>query len=86
MTVIRLAVTHACENWTLSVQDINNLLVFEIQILRKVFGRVQYKEGWRIRRNNELRKLMRGENIVKCVKRAKSQMGRGDGILREWKT
>ena len=86
MTVIRLVVTLVCDNWTLSIQDINNSLVFEIQILRKVFGPVQCKEGWRIRRNNKLQKLMRGENIVKCVKRAKSQMGRGDGILREWKT
>jgi hypothetical protein len=68
---------------TLSVQDINNLLVFDRQILRKIFGPVQCKEGWRIRRNNELRKLMKGENIVKYVKSTRNQMV--GGILTEWK-
>jgi hypothetical protein len=34
--------------WTLSVQNINNLLVSERQILRKIFGPIQCKEGWRI--------------------------------------
>ena len=29
MTLIRPVVTYVCETWTLSVQDINNLLVFE---------------------------------------------------------
>jgi len=29
MTLIRPVVTYVCETWALSVQDINNLLVFE---------------------------------------------------------
>jgi hypothetical protein len=70
-------VTCTCENWTLSVQDVNNVLVFKRQILRKIFGPVQCKEGWRIRRDNELRKLMKGENVVKYVKSARNQMGGG---------
>jgi hypothetical protein len=74
MTLIRLVVSYACENWTLSVQDINTILVFERQILRKIFGAFHRKEGWRIRRNNEQQKLMKGENIVKYVKSAKNQM------------
>jgi len=49
------------------VQDINNLLVFEIQILRKVSGKIQCKEGWRIRSNKEQQKLIKGEDIVKYI-------------------
>lgn len=49
------------------MQDINNLLVFEIQILRKVFGQIQCKEGWRIKSNKELQKLTKGRDIVKYI-------------------
>ena len=44
-----------------------NLLVFEIQILRKVSGLIQCKEGCRIRCNNELQKLIKGEDIVRYI-------------------
>lgn len=68
MTLIRLVLNYTCETWTLSVWDINNFLVFERQILRMIFGPVQCKEGWRIRSNNVLRKLIKGENFVKYIK------------------
>jgi hypothetical protein len=48
MTLIRSLVTYARKTWTLSVQNINNLLVSERQILRKILGPIQCKEGWRI--------------------------------------
>ena len=54
MTMIKSVVTYASKTWILSVQNINNLLVSERQILRKVFGPIQCKEGWRITSNNEL--------------------------------
>ena len=60
--------TFTFDIWTLSIWDINNLLVFERQILRDIFGPLQSKEGWRIRNNNELQKLIKGEDTVKCVK------------------
>jgi len=28
-----------------------------------IFGRNQYKEGWRIRRHNEMQKLVKGEDV-----------------------
>jgi hypothetical protein len=37
-------------------------------MLRKVFGPVYCREGWRIGNNKELQKLIKGENIVKYVK------------------
>jgi hypothetical protein len=44
MTLIRPVVTHTCETWILSVQNINDLLVFERQILRKIFGQLSVME------------------------------------------
>ena len=41
--------------------------MFERQILR-VYGPVQTEEGWRIRNNDELEKLMRGEDVVKYLR------------------
>jgi hypothetical protein len=45
-----------------------NLLVFERQILRRIYGPVQTEEGWRIRNNDKLEKLMREENVVKYIR------------------
>ena len=62
------AVTYAWETWAFSVRNINTLLVFETQILRRIYRPVQCKEGWRIRSNNELQKLIKGKDIVKYIK------------------
>jgi hypothetical protein len=32
-------------------------------MLRKIYGQIQCKEGWRIRSNNELQKLIKGEDV-----------------------
>ena len=64
-----------------TLQDTNTSLVFERRILRKIFGPVQCKEGQRIRRNYELRKLTKGENIVIYIKITKTEMV--GGILTE---
>jgi hypothetical protein len=45
-----------------------NLLVSETQILRKIFGPVQYKDGWRIRSNNEVQKVIKGKDIVRYIR------------------
>jgi hypothetical protein len=66
MTLIRPIVTYGCETWKLSVSDVNNLLVLEREILRRINGPVQTEEGWGIR-NNELEKLMRGNDKVKYI-------------------
>ena len=52
-TLIRQVVTYAAEIWTLLSSDIHNLRVFEIRILRKVFGPVKESKEWRIRKNRE---------------------------------
>ena len=68
MTLIRPVVTYTCRTRTLSVWDINNLLVFERQILRKICGSIQCKEVWRIRSNKELQKLIKGADNVQYTK------------------
>jgi hypothetical protein len=42
--------------------------VFEKKILRKIYGPVKEKEVWRIRRNDELEVIIKGENIVRFIK------------------
>jgi hypothetical protein len=42
--------------------------VFARQIFRRIYGPVQTEEGWRVRNNDELEKLMRGEDIVNYIK------------------
>jgi hypothetical protein len=44
------------------------LAVFERKILRKIYGPVKVNELWRIRRNDELEDIIKGETIVRFIK------------------
>jgi hypothetical protein len=44
------------------------LAVFERKILRKIYGLVKENKLWRIRRNDELEDIIKGENIVRFIK------------------
>jgi hypothetical protein len=44
------------------------LAVFERKILRKICGPVKENELWRIRRNDDLETIIKGENIVRFIK------------------
>jgi len=46
---------------------------FERKVLRKIYGPVVDRGVWRIRYNNELRKLMAGEDIVRFIKAQRIQ-------------
>ena len=67
-TLVRLAVTYGSESWTLTIEEARQLAVFERKILRKTYGPVKENELWRIRRNNELEAIIKGENIVRFIK------------------
>jgi hypothetical protein len=67
-TVIRPVVTYSSETWTLTARDVNNLRIFERQILRKIFGPVNIDNIWRIRNNIEIDKLIEGADIVRFIK------------------
>jgi hypothetical protein len=44
------------------------LAVFERKILRKIYGPVKENESWRLRQNDELETIIKGENIVRFIK------------------
>jgi len=44
------------------------LLVFERNILRRIFGPTKENEIWRIKTNEELDKLLKHKNIVSNIK------------------
>ena len=50
------------------MEDERALAVFERKILRKIYGPVKENELWRIRRNDELEAIIKGENIVRFIK------------------
>ena len=50
------------------VKNVNNLRIFERQILRKIFGPVNIDNVWRIRNNMGIDKLTEGADIVRFIK------------------
>jgi len=44
------------------------LRIFERKILRKIYGRIQEGDIWRIRNNEELNRSINGEDIVTFIK------------------
>jgi hypothetical protein len=61
-------VTCGSELWTLTVEEEGALAAFERKILRKMYGAVKENELWRIRRNDELEAIIKGENSVRFIK------------------
>jgi len=61
-TLIRPIVTNASET------TIHKLLVFERNILRRIFGPTKENQIWRIKTNEELDKLIKHKNIVNYIK------------------
>jgi len=52
----------------LTMEEERALAVFERKIPRKIYGPVKENELWRIRRNDELEVIIKGENIVRFIK------------------
>jgi hypothetical protein len=65
---VRPIVTYESETWTLKAGDENALRCFETKILRRIFGPVQDSTGWRIRYNQELDRLIEGQDLVRFMK------------------
>ena len=54
--------------WTLTKKEEQDLLIFEREIFRRIYGR-KYENGeWKSRTNRELEAMSKGENIVKWIK------------------
>jgi len=69
--LVRPVVTCGSESWTLTTEEERALAVFERKILRKIYGIMKENELWRIRRNDELEAIIKGENIVRFSKSQK---------------
>jgi len=68
-SIIRPTVTYACETWVLKETIINKLMVFEREVLRRIFGPTKEREGtWRIKTNDELDELIRHKNVINHIK------------------
>jgi hypothetical protein len=67
-TVVHPLVTYGSESWTLTAEEKRVLAVFERKLLRKIYGPMKENELWRIRRNDELEDIIKGENIVRFIK------------------
>jgi hypothetical protein len=68
-TIIITVVLHGCETWCVTLREENRLRVFEISVLRRIFGpkRDEVTGDWRILRNKELHKLYSSPDIIRQV-------------------
>jgi hypothetical protein len=66
--LVRPVFTYGSETWTLKAGDENALRCFERKILRRIFGPVQDPNGWRIRYNQELDRLIEEQDLVRFIK------------------
>jgi hypothetical protein len=67
-TLVRPVVCYGSESWILTMEEERALAVFERKILRRIYGPVKENESWRIRQNDELEAIIKGESIVKFIK------------------
>jgi hypothetical protein len=57
------------ETWTLTRRDEERLLTWERKLLRKIYGALNEKGQWRIRRNMELYQLYKDLDLVTEIKK-----------------
>ena len=69
-TIILPLVMYGCETWSLTLREERRLRVFEIRVLRRIFGpkRDEVTDEWRKLHNEELRDLYSLSNIVRVIK------------------
>jgi hypothetical protein len=65
--LLSVGISNSSETWTLTAKD-ENLRIFEMQILRKIFGPVNIDNVWRIQNNMEIDNLIVGADIVGFIK------------------
>ena len=49
---------------------INKLMIFERNVMRKIFGPTRSEDGyWRIKTNQEINDILKGQNIIGFIKK-----------------
>ena len=70
-TLIKPVLTYASETWPLGKKDKLRLAVFEMKILRRIYGPVKDDNVWRIRYSQELYQIHNAPNIIQTIKIAR---------------
>jgi hypothetical protein len=66
-TIIRPIVTYACETWVLTRKDELTILIWEREVLRRIFGPVCERECYRMRTNEEVYRIYREMDVVTVI-------------------
>jgi hypothetical protein len=69
-TIILLVVLYGCETWSLTFREEYRLRVFEIRVLRRIFGpkRDEMTGEWRKLYNEELRDMYSLPSVIRIIK------------------
>jgi hypothetical protein len=69
-TVYHNFVVYGCETWSLTLTEGHRLRVFEIRVLRRIFGLLRYEVTgeWRRLHNEELNELYSSPIIIRMIK------------------
>jgi hypothetical protein len=67
-TLVHPVITYGSQTWTMTTDDENALRSLERKTLRRIYSPVQDQDGWRIRYNQELSELIKGQDLVRFIK------------------
>jgi hypothetical protein len=76
-TSIRPTVNYASETWVLEENMAMKLVTSGRKIMRKIFGPTRIDDGcWRIRIDQEINDILKGQNIIGFIKKTKIKLTR----------
>ena len=69
-TIILLVVWYGCETWSLTLEEVRRLRVFETMVLRRIYGpkRDEGTGDWTRLHNEKLNYLYSSPNIIRLIK------------------